>query len=181
MKGTTTLRDRIIGTATQLFHRQGYNQTGINQIIADSDIAYGSLYYNFKSKNELLAAYLERQSQAYFDGFEAFGKGIGNARQKLLRLIDYRIELQHPGFPGCPFTKIIAEIGTSDADVCRIVEQHKRKQKEHLYTLLANTTDQKSLSETLFLMIEGATVHSTVYRDTTAFEHIKKVIRKTIP
>ncbi|SDT57238.1 transcriptional regulator, TetR family [Mucilaginibacter mallensis] len=185
MQNKIKLRDRIIGVASDLFHRQGYNQTGVNQIIAEADIAYASLYNNFSSKNDLLIAYLEKQSVDFFDRFDSFSKGISKPKEKLFKLIDYRVELQKPDFLGCPFTKIIAEIGTADSKVHRIVEQHKDKQRKHLYELLmqiecTDLLDKRVLSDSLFLMIEGATVNSTVSRNFAPIENVRNFLMKII-
>ncbi len=64
------VRERIIRVASELFYKQGYNSTGINQIIAEADIAIGSLYNHFASKNDLLQAYLIKEEQEWFEGLE---------------------------------------------------------------------------------------------------------------
>ena len=50
-------RERILDTATILFHQQGYNSTGINQIISEAKVAKASFYQHFKSKDDLCAAF----------------------------------------------------------------------------------------------------------------------------
>ena len=56
-------RDRIIQTANDLFYRQGYHQTGINQIIEESGVAKATFYSNFKSKEELGVEYLRERDR----------------------------------------------------------------------------------------------------------------------
>jgi TetR/AcrR family transcriptional repressor of lmrAB and yxaGH operons len=47
-------KEIILKTATRLFQIQGYNGTGINQIIEESGTPKGSLYYHFpKGKEEI--------------------------------------------------------------------------------------------------------------------------------
>ena len=185
MQHKIKLRDRILNVATDLFHRQGYNQTGVNQLIAEADIAYASLYNNFSSKNDLLVAYLEKQSAEFFDGFDRFSKGAGGPREILFKLIDYRIALQKDDFRGCPFTKIIAEIGTADPIVLRIVQQHKERQKRQLYELLVqidspNLADNQLFADSLFLMIEGAAVNSTVNKDVSPLECVRNFLLQVV-
>ena len=55
-------RKKIVDTAARLFYEQGYNSTGINQIIAEAGIAKASLYAHFSSKEDLLKEYLLRTS-----------------------------------------------------------------------------------------------------------------------
>ena len=46
-------RQRIINTALELFYRQGYLATGINQVIAESGVSKNTFYYYFPSKDDL--------------------------------------------------------------------------------------------------------------------------------
>jgi TetR/AcrR family transcriptional repressor of lmrAB and yxaGH operons len=48
-------RDNIIDVAKTLFQIQGYHATGINQIIRESDVPKGSLYYHFPNGKEEIA------------------------------------------------------------------------------------------------------------------------------
>ena len=52
-------RERIVDTASRLFYTQGYNSTGINQVIKEAGVAKASLYQYFPSKEDLLAEYLK--------------------------------------------------------------------------------------------------------------------------
>ncbi|MCG6950498.1 MAG: TetR/AcrR family transcriptional regulator, partial [Acidobacteria bacterium] len=41
----TTTRERLISAAAELFRRQGYAQTGVNQIIQGANATSGSFYH----------------------------------------------------------------------------------------------------------------------------------------
>jgi AcrR family transcriptional regulator len=45
-------KERIISTTFELFAKQGYNSTGINQIISEANVARASFYQYFKSKED---------------------------------------------------------------------------------------------------------------------------------
>jgi TetR/AcrR family transcriptional repressor of lmrAB and yxaGH operons len=54
-------RHRLVATAGGLFQRQGYNATGMNQVLAEAEAPKGSLYHHFPGgKEELAAAAVER-------------------------------------------------------------------------------------------------------------------------
>ncbi|MFY0255344.1 TetR/AcrR family transcriptional regulator [Chitinophaga sp. 30R24] len=186
MQDKVKVKDRILNTASDLFYHQGFNQTGINQIIAEADIAIGSLYKHFPSKNDLLLAYLKKQEDEWFEQLTEFSKGAEHPKEKIFRFIDYRIAQQKKSnFCGCPFTKIIAETGAQDPKVLQLVETHKEKQRALLYGLFKqihsdSIGDKKLLSESFFLMIEGAIVSTTIARNTLALENVKKFIKKLI-
>jgi TetR/AcrR family transcriptional repressor of lmrAB and yxaGH operons len=56
MARRTDTRARVLRTAAGLFRRQGYNATGLNQVLADSSAPKGSLYFHFPGGKEQLAA-----------------------------------------------------------------------------------------------------------------------------
>ncbi|MFC9239242.1 TetR family transcriptional regulator [Streptomyces decoyicus] len=49
-------RARILHTAAELFQRQGYGATGLNQVLTASGAPKGSLYFHFPDGKEQLAA-----------------------------------------------------------------------------------------------------------------------------
>jgi AcrR family transcriptional regulator len=51
-------RDRIIAAAAELFARQGFNATSINELHAAARVSKRTLYQHFASKDELILAYL---------------------------------------------------------------------------------------------------------------------------
>jgi len=54
-----TTRERILRTAFQLFHEQGYHATGIATILREAGVHQGSMYHAFPSKDALLLGVLE--------------------------------------------------------------------------------------------------------------------------
>lgn len=59
----TGVRERILDTATSLFYKQGFSNTGMRQIIQESNSVAASLYDHYPSKKELGLAYLSRQEE----------------------------------------------------------------------------------------------------------------------
>ena len=54
MKDNVNTKQRIIETSYKLFQVKGYNATGLNEILKESEAPRGSLYYHFpKGKEEL--------------------------------------------------------------------------------------------------------------------------------
>ncbi|MDQ0067636.1 TetR/AcrR family transcriptional regulator [Chryseobacterium lathyri] len=182
------VQERIIRVASDLFYRQGFNSTGINQIIAEADIAIGSLYNHFSSKNDLLQAYLTREEFEWFKGFEEHAAKVSEPKKKIFSLIDYRKKLQLSSkFAGCHFIKIVSEVGDSSPAVSDFVRQHKLKQKELIRKLVSDYVDNKKntdadlLTENIFLLIEGAVVTSTINKNSDSFDQIQKMIEAQLP
>ncbi len=53
-------RNEIIDKAAVLFETNGYNKTTINDILREVNIAKGTFYYYFKSKEEVMDAIMDR-------------------------------------------------------------------------------------------------------------------------
>ncbi len=56
MARRTDTRERMVRTAAELFHAQGYHATGLNQVLAAGGAPKGSLYFHFPGGKEQLAA-----------------------------------------------------------------------------------------------------------------------------
>src|ERR1700681_3513469 len=56
-----TMKERILETADRLFYLQGIRAVGVDTVAAEIGISKRTLYNHFPSKNELIAAYLERR------------------------------------------------------------------------------------------------------------------------
>ncbi|MCY7012205.1 TetR/AcrR family transcriptional regulator [Streptococcus sanguinis] len=65
-------KDFILDTAQKLFMEQGFDQTSISQILEATQIARGTLYYYFSSKEEIMDAIIERTIEQAFTASQAF-------------------------------------------------------------------------------------------------------------
>ena len=53
-------REHLIDVGLGLMHQNGYNATGLSDILKAADVPKGSFYHHFGSKEEFAAAALER-------------------------------------------------------------------------------------------------------------------------
>ena len=109
-------RRRIVVTTAKLLRRQGYNGTGLNQIVAEAEAPKGSLYFHFPGGKEQLAAEAIAASAGYLDaGLRAC------ERASALESLDLYVEeaaklLERTNYTeGCPIATVILEVGTSSA------------------------------------------------------------------
>lgn len=63
VKEAAVRRNEILDAAEQLFVTKGFDGTSINDILDRVGIARGTLYYHFKSKEEILDAMIERLTE----------------------------------------------------------------------------------------------------------------------
>lgn len=181
-----TVVDKILDTAERLFYIQGYNNTGINQVIEEADIAKGSLYKHFESKTDLMVAYLQRFHQQWFERFEASINKVADPKGKLLAIFDHHIERQQfREYGGCPFIRANNDAGMCDPRILAEIQQVKERLKNFIKQLVANSGHKKiltdkELAETIFLMAEGGIVAGSVFKEGTDLKAAKKIIQKLI-
>ena len=176
-----TVREHILLTATRLFHDQGYNLTGINQIIDEAGIAKASLYYHFPSKEDLCVAYLHRKNSMWFSALESHLEGIEDSRQRIIKTFDCRANhLKKNHFGGCSSIRIISEMPQRGEKIDRAVIQLKEKQRKFFVSLAEQIETNKKkamiLAETIFLLFDGGTVQCQVYRDIAPLQAAKRAV-----
>ena len=62
---TNKTKELLLTTATKLFMDQGYDATGIRDILSASGVSTGSFYHFFESKETIFEAVVERYMQGY--------------------------------------------------------------------------------------------------------------------
>ena len=180
-----TVKEHIIITATRLFHEQGYNLTGINQIIDEAGVAKASLYYHFPSKEDLCVAYLKRRNNLWSAGLDAYLTGTKDPKQRIIKTFEYRAQyLEKNHFGGCSYIKIISEMPQRGEKIDHQVIFQKEKQRSFFSELTAQIEVVKkkaeALADTIFLLYDGGTVQSQVYRDAAPIETAKKAVIKLL-
>ena len=59
VKAPDERRSELIATAQQLFYKEGYEHTSVSSIVKEIDVAQGTFYYYFDSKQAILEAVVE--------------------------------------------------------------------------------------------------------------------------
>ena len=124
VKEASERKNEILDVAERLFYERGYDNTSTNDILAEIGIARGTLYYHFKSKEDILDAMIER----------VLNKTIRNARKIAL---DESI----PVLKRLTLTVLASNVDTKAGDV--IIEQaHKPQNALMHFKIQEMFTDQ---------------------------------------
>ena len=107
-------RQKILRTASNLFWHNGYESTGVAEILEETGLGSGSLYWFFDSKEDLLLAVLENYRKKLAEVIEkpAFEQS-DDPLERLFAILDfYRRHLVENNFEfGCPIGNIVLELG----------------------------------------------------------------------
>ena len=157
---TSGVRERIIETASRLFYENGYNLTGINEIIKEAGIAKASLYAHFRSKEALCIAYLQRKDERFRHALRAYLLEKNSGPDRVLGLYDFLLTFyETPDFSGCWCLNTISEVPKDKTSIVEeIIAQKKAFQRMIVKLLEENVPgkDADSLGRQLYLLYEGA-------------------------
>lgn len=106
-------RDQILNAAGRLIHLRGFHNTSVDDILRESGVGKGNLYYYFKSKDELGYAALDRTLERIQDELveKVFAGGLDPWAQ-LNRFLDFPVErARREGCGGgCPLGNLALEM-----------------------------------------------------------------------
>ena len=82
-------REQILDAAATVFARLGVRESRMDDIVAQADLSKGGLYWYFKSKDDLVAAFIERLFARGIDNFKEFLKTDQPLRARLMAISHY--------------------------------------------------------------------------------------------
>jgi AcrR family transcriptional regulator len=173
-------RYEIIEVASKLFYEQGYNRTGVQQIIQEVGTAKGTFYSHFKSKEELGIAWLKARHTTWNSWLQDAISTKRSAKTKLLASFDFLGDwMEQSNYRGCAFLNTLCETPECDSPLRQEIAQHKLELLEQFKSLVAdhhqglNGSEQSQIATTLFLLFEGALVEMQNFRDTWPLDAAK--------
>ena len=164
-------RAELVETAWKLFYRDGYHAVGIDTVLAEAGVAKMTLYKHFPSKEDLIAAVLERRSAEIISlhekAIEAAGKSATKRLLALFDMLDAWFRMRD--FNGCAFIKAVAEYPDPETKPHRVSAGHKSALLARLTELSGElpARNAPALAQALMLLSEGAivTAHVTGRKD----------------
>ncbi|MGA3228290.1 MAG: helix-turn-helix domain-containing protein [Acidobacteriaceae bacterium] len=161
------VRERILQTASALFYRRGVRAVGVDLVVEEAGVAKTSLYRHFRTKDDLIAAFLHRED-------EDFWKCWDNTRQRHHSDAEAELEAQlkwigervsRPNYRGCPQLNVAAEFPDLDHPARAVATAHKRELRRRLRDLAERLGAKRpdELAAQLSLLINGAFVSSQMF------------------
>jgi len=174
------IRGTVIDTASRLFYRQGYANTGINQIIEESGVVKSSVYTAFRTKEDILMAYLEKTGAATDVALQSAADRGSTPREQVLAVFDLLIGMVlGPEYYGCQFLNIISEIPLENERVIKQIQKQKNGVRA-LFARLLEPAGKAGLADSIYVLFEGALAANKVHNAVWPVETAKAVVGKLL-
>ncbi|MEU7882375.1 TetR/AcrR family transcriptional regulator [Microbispora bryophytorum] len=159
---SSPMRERLLEAAAELFYAHGLRAVSVDKVIDLAGTTKVTFYRHYKSKDDLVVAYLERRAALERDGIgAAIKQGEGDV-DVTLRVIAEAIGIIAcaPGFRGCPFINAAAEYPDPDSPIRKAVDAHRRWNKATFEQLIAplGLKNSGEVADDLMLIRDGAMV-----------------------
>jgi AcrR family transcriptional regulator len=160
-------QQQILEAVDELFYREGVRAVSVDAVVKLAGLNKMAVYRQFDSKDDLLLHYLARSDETFWGYFEAsVSAQPANPRAQLVQFfLDLEKRAAQPGFRGCPFVNIAAELADPGHPARRMVAESKARLLARLLNIstAAGVSDPQGLANGLALLIEGAYAASQTY------------------
>lgn len=168
----SAIHNNIITSASNLFYTNGYNSTGINEIISKSGIAKATLYSHFKSKEDICIAYLKQRHDSFLETLKSYVSKRKKGKNQLLAIFDLLRDMyREEDFHGCWGLKILGELSPKQKKILGIVQKQKKELLLYLGEVVGDNINNISKAETekisggIYLLYDSAITESHLFKN----------------
>lgn len=120
-----------------MFYREGTRAIGVDLIVERSGVAKTSLYRHFRTKDELIEAFLRREDEDFWQRWDRVSAANAGAPEReldaQLKWIGERIA--RAGYRGCPQINVSAEYADENHPARKVAVAHKAELRRRLRDL----------------------------------------------
>jgi len=166
-KGRVPAAERILDAASEMFYREGIRAVGVDAIVERAGVAKMSLYKNFRSKDELVVAYLRARDERWRAWLQdEVERRAGSPEGRIPAVFDALEEWMagDEGFRGCAFVNASTEISDRAHPAWSEITAQKEWMLGYFRRLAedAGAAAPRELAERLLVLFEGANVARVV-------------------
>jgi AcrR family transcriptional regulator len=178
-------RRKIIDAAYDMFYRQGFNRTGVNEIAKTAGITKRTLYSHFESKDTLLETVLEQQHELGLSRIRQWAdRQPGDLATAIETLFADLVKWsKKPRWTGSGFTRLAMELADMPGHPARIMaRKHKKAIEQCLSDVLLRFgyKDAAARALDLVILIEGTTALILLHGETEYANHALKAAKKLL-
>lgn len=155
-------RDRLLDAAAELFYREGVS-IGVEALCRTAGVSKRSMYQLFASKDEVLAASLERRLPVHEARLASGAPDTGPPRQRILHVFEQLEKTStEPAYQGCPFLAALVELKDPDHPASLVARSAKERLQGvfHAQAEEGGARDPELLARQLMLVFDGASARA---------------------
>jgi len=163
---SSDVRQRILDTASRLFYERGVRAVGVDLVVDESGVAKTSLYRHFRTKDDLIVAFLEREDAEFWAQWdEVAARHADDPAAELeahMRWIGKR--LARANYRGCPQINVAAEFAEADHPSRGVSRAHMQALRKRLADLARRFGAARpgELAAQLGVLVNGAFVSASM-------------------
>lgn len=182
---TRPAKDRILDAANRLFYGEGIRAVSVDAIAEKAGITKKTVYYHFKSKDELIEAYLISRDQPNLVLYRKwFDEAEGVLADKIQAIfLNLAISARHPKWKGCGFLRTAAELANMPGHpAMKVGAEHKKKFEAWLLEMFTgqNIANSEELARYVVLLLDGAFSTMLIHRDPAYIESAGRAARELV-
>ena len=168
-------RENLIDAAYARFYRDGFRNTGLDQILSDVGISKAAFYRHFESKDDLMVAVLRRNDSWLQNQFremirEHAGRSAADQLRGLFDVVHRMIEEEE--YRGCIFVNAVMEFPLQHDPAHQAALNNRLAIEDLVFELAerAGAADPGVLAQELCLIMEGVYVTRSITHDPGTIE-----------
>jgi AcrR family transcriptional regulator len=188
---TLSAPEKILGAASELFYKQGYRATGINEVIKQSGVAKATFYSHFPTKDDLCVSYLEDLGGYYLERMDSLIQSTKGPVKRFMAVMGMLEPwLKGTDFRGCGFMNMASEIPDHNNQIRKVGVRFYEGVRERVRVLsqeLVNSNpnkygklDAQVLCDNYMVIFAGAIALAEIYHDIWPLERGINALQRMI-
>jgi AcrR family transcriptional regulator len=177
-------RERIVRAAGDLFYAEGIHAVGVDRVTAAAGVAKATMYQQFRSKDELVAACLQRRAEQWRASVADPVLALPGSAARRVGAVFERLgkTFAAPGYRGCPFINAAAEYPGPDGPVAAAIAAHRAQVRGLFAELLAGVPAARraALTDQLVLLYDGTMVGAQLDQGPRAARRARAAARQLL-
>lgn len=159
-------RERIVNAACELFYKQGYHATSVDQVIAAAGVSKPTVYNYFPTKEDLCVGYLTERTRREVEMMNASFRKLTSPRERYSAIIQHvKKRIKSWEYRGCGFMNMLAEFPDSGSPIVAISKRYIDSNRSMILTVVKELKasseeyahlNPQAVADTYYLLIAGA-------------------------
>lgn len=162
-------KEKILDAADSLFYSGSIREVSVDRIAEIAGVTKKTLYYHFRSKDDLVAAYLDARRLPTIARYKAWAGDEGSVHDRIERMFHKLADdAENRSWKGCGFLRAAVELADSPGHpAIDVARRHKAEFEIWLGEDMRNAgfDDPTGLARMIMLLLDGAVARMLVQRD----------------